>query len=112
MGRVSKNDLIIKYQKEFVSQFKDKDFVTALAPGRINIIGEHTDYNLGLAIPIAIDRWICSVISIREYREINICVSNFKDHIESVNKTLEEINAINKPTVIVFNKIDAYKREE
>ena len=43
---------------------------------------------------------------------VDISHSNFKDHIESVNKTLEEINAINKPTIIVFNKIDAYKREE
>ena len=43
---------------------------------------------------------------------VDISHSNFKDHIESVNKTLEEINAINKPTVIVFNKIDAYRREE
>ena len=43
---------------------------------------------------------------------VDISHSNFKDHIESVNKTLEEINAINKPTVIVFNKIDAYKSEE
>ncbi|MBA3811533.1 MAG: galactokinase, partial [Caulobacteraceae bacterium] len=30
------------------------------APGRINIIGEHTDYNLGLVMPAAIDRW-CTV---------------------------------------------------
>ena len=43
---------------------------------------------------------------------VDISHSNFKDHIKSVNKTLEEINAINKPTIIVFNKIDAYKREE
>ena len=93
MGRISKNDLIIKYQKEFISQFKDKDFVTALAPGRINIIGEHTDYNLGLAIPIAIDRWICSVISIREDRKINICASNFKDHI-SLNIDNLHINKV------------------
>ena len=64
MGRATKNDLIIKYQNEFESRFKDKTYCTAIAPGRINIIGEHTDYNLGLAIPIAIDRWICSVISI------------------------------------------------
>ena len=43
---------------------------------------------------------------------VDISHSNFKDHIESVNKTLQEINAINKPTVIVFNKIDAYEKEE
>ena len=43
---------------------------------------------------------------------VDISHVNFKDHIESVNKTLDEINSVNKPTVIVFNKIDAYEREE
>jgi galactokinase len=32
--------------------------VTAFAPGRVNLIGEHTDYNGGLALPFAIDRGI------------------------------------------------------
>lgn len=31
---------------------------TFRAPGRINLIGEHTDYNLGLVMPAAIDRYI------------------------------------------------------
>jgi galactokinase len=30
------------------------DCVTAFAPGRVNLIGEHTDYNQGLALPFAI----------------------------------------------------------
>jgi galactokinase len=30
------------------------DSVTAFAPGRVNLIGEHTDYNEGLALPFAI----------------------------------------------------------
>ncbi len=30
---------------------------TFRAPGRINIIGEHTDYSEGLVMPAAIDRW-------------------------------------------------------
>ena len=37
---------------------------------------------------------------------IDISHNNFKDHMESVNKTLKEINIINKPTILIFNKID------
>ena len=32
------------------------EHVTAFAPGRVNLIGEHTDYNEGLALPFAIAR--------------------------------------------------------
>ena len=31
------------------------------SPGRINIIGEHTDYNMGFVLPTAIDKKIFSV---------------------------------------------------
>lgn len=36
---------------------------------------------------------------------------NFEEHIESVNKVLGEINAVDKPIIMVFNKIDAYSPE-
>jgi galactokinase len=32
--------------------------VVAFAPGRVNLVGEHTDYNEGLALPFAIDRGV------------------------------------------------------
>ena len=40
---------------------------------------------------------------------IDITHSNFEEHIESVEKILSEINSINKPTILVFNKIDNYQ---
>lgn len=40
---------------------------------------------------------------------VDISHPEFEDHIESVNKTLQEIKSNDKPTIMVFNKIDAYK---
>lgn len=42
---------------------------------------------------------------------VDISHPNFEEHIESVNKILGEINSNDKPTIMVFNKIDAYKAE-
>ncbi len=42
---------------------------------------------------------------------VDISHSSFEEHIESVNKILEEIQALDKPTLMVFNKIDAYSPE-
>ena len=39
---------------------------------------------------------------------VDISHPNFEDHISSVNDILVEINSANKPTIMVFNKIDAY----
>ena len=39
---------------------------------------------------------------------VDISHPNFEDHIASVNQILGEIKSINKPTIMVFNKIDAY----
>ena len=40
---------------------------------------------------------------------VDISHPEFEDHIASVNQTLLDIKANNKPTIMVFNKIDAYK---
>ncbi|GAA3558196.1 GTPase HflX [Snuella lapsa] len=42
---------------------------------------------------------------------VDISHPNFEEHIESVNKILGEIQSADKPTIMVFNKIDAYKAE-
>lgn len=40
---------------------------------------------------------------------VDISHPDFEDHIESVNQILMDIKADDKPTIMVFNKIDAYK---
>jgi len=42
---------------------------------------------------------------------VDISHPNFEDHIDSVNKILDEIKSVNKPTIMVFNKIDAYEHQ-
>ena len=40
----------------FAAQFEGKPTHLAIAPGRVNLIGEHTDYNDGFVLPVALDR--------------------------------------------------------
>lgn len=42
---------------------------------------------------------------------VDISHPNFEDHIDSVNKILGEIGCGDKPTLMVFNKIDSYQHE-
>jgi len=43
---------------------------------------------------------------------VDISHPSFQEHMDSVNRILKEIEAHNKPNIVVFNKIDKYKREE
>jgi GTPase len=42
---------------------------------------------------------------------VDISHPNFEEHIESVNQILGEIQSLDKPTLMVFNKIDTYQAE-
>jgi GTP-binding protein HflX len=43
---------------------------------------------------------------------VDVSHANFEDHMESVNKILAEIKSSDKPTIVVFNKIDAYQAQK
>src|SRR6478735_7934613 len=54
------NDLLIKKTTAiFEEKFGNAPQKIVLSPGRINIIGEHIDYNDGYVLPAAIDKVIC-----------------------------------------------------
>ena len=43
---------------------------------------------------------------------VDISHKNFQDHIDSVNNVLLEIDSLNKPTIMIFNKIDSYQPQD
>lgn len=55
---------------------------TFRAPGRVNLIGEHTDYNDGFVMPTAIDLSVFVRVWPREDRKLDIRSENFDDAIE------------------------------
>jgi galactokinase len=55
------NDVLARAIAAFEARFGRRPTHAATAPGRVNLIGEHTDYNEGFALPLAIDRWTAVV---------------------------------------------------
>ena len=53
--------------------------VSFLSPGRINLIGEHTDYNDGYVFPSAISSGTYGVVSLREDSLIRVYSANFSE---------------------------------
>ena len=72
------SSLVLRIQAKFQEIFGDRDHLTVRSPGRVNLIGEHTDYNQGFVLPAAINKAIYMVVSRRADDEIHIVSFDLK----------------------------------
>ena len=73
--------------QSFREQF-GKEPLLASSPGRVNLIGEHTDYNQGFVLPAAIDKKIYTAIAKNETNTLNVWANQYK---QKLSFSLEEI---------------------
>ena len=92
MQTTKNNNLIEETIQHFSNTYLDKPNFISMAPGRVNIIGEHTDYNDGLAMPAAIDRYVCVAIRKNNHEIINATSTDFSDSFSiKLNEKSEDI---------------------
>lgn len=67
---------------KIISTFKEtfsKEPLVVYSPGRINLIGEHTDYNMGFVMPAAIDKKMIVAIAANQSRQGRVYSMDFEE---------------------------------
>jgi galactokinase len=62
----------LRIQEKFEQLYGAGDTLTVRSPGRVNLIGEHTDYNNGFVLPAAIDKAIYMVVRPRSDQQMRL----------------------------------------
>ena len=79
-------------QEKFLNLFNEKPLIVR-SPGRVNIIGEHTDYNDGFVLPAAINKAIYLAITARTDEQVHLYSSEFN---ASFQTTLSQMRPANE----------------
>src|ERR1022692_2554469 len=68
--------IIYQFQQQF-----NKNPLVVTAPGRVNLIGEHTDYNEGFVLPGAVDKKIYVAIGKNDEDVLNVWANQYKQQL-------------------------------
>ena len=91
-------------KNEIAQKFKNlygAEPLVVRSPGRINIIGEHTDYNDGFVLPAAIDKAAYLAIALRDDDEIHLKAEDMNEIFSISIKELKPVGDIGWPNYIL-----------
>lgn len=69
-------------KEKFAELYGSSNQMVYASPGRINIIGEHTDYNGGFVLPGAIDKGMVAVISFNNSNKVRAFAFDLSENSE------------------------------
>ena len=90
----------------FKEKFSEEPYVV-IAPGRINLIGEHTDYNEGFVMPAAVDKYIVFAVVSNETDQFN-CYSS--DYDVQLSFRLNELKAGSHWINYLMGVVDGFRQ--
>ncbi len=82
--------LVEEVQGIFESQFGTKPTQTAIAPGRAELLGNHTDYNQGLVMALALDKYVVMAGAPRDDGRVRLYSQAFQDTVEFSLQQIEK----------------------
>lgn len=98
--------------KEFEEFFgKNRDATLFSAPGRSEIIGNHTDHQHGMAIAAAVDLDIIAVVSLNGTDKINVKSKGYKCDTIDINDTGIKDEEINRSASLVRGIAESFKKK-
>ncbi len=94
------NQRVEQLSKTFISTCGIEPLIVR-APGRVNIIGEHTDYNNGFVLPAAIDKATYLAISLRDDQEIHLIAQDLNEKFSINMNDLTPLGGISWPNYLL-----------
>lgn len=85
----------------FLYQYQQPPAIIVRSPGRVNIIGEHTDYNDGFVLPAAIDKAAYIAISLREDEQIHLTALDLSESYATTVSDIQPAGDLNWPNYIL-----------
>jgi len=101
--------MIKELKKVFQQNFQTEPIIVR-SPGRINIIGEHTDYNEGFVLPAAIDKAAYIAVSLRDDDEIHLVAMDLNENFSVNLKDLKPVGDVSWPNYILGSAAQFLKR--